>query len=611
MYGLQPWRMLQGAAKIKSYALAWWDDAGVLQQAVKLWPERADITEVLKRIAASGRTCLTWNGAFDIAWLCADGAYPEVWKIKWLDAMLLWRHLEVEPEYDTNRNHKRSYSLESAIDRFYPGQNGFKEFEDFDATDAESMRKLAVRNLGDAKFTLQIGYDLAHLLPPKRLRPAIIESWCMPMVGRANCFGMDVDVPYTQALSARLGGDAQVLLDALSPHGVTETVVRSPKQLGEVLYGRWGLPPQGQTDSGLPSTDKEALYNLAEFDHRAKMVKEYREALNNRSKFADAILEAVRYNGEPRVHPGIRIFSTYTGRMTVSSKVGRNSAEKTVSSALHQTKRGELYRSPLVAPEGYTIVEFDARSQEYRWMGILSGDETMLGLCQDGEDAHAYMGAAVIGVDYATMLKVLHDEHHVSYNEYRNGRQLGKVVNLSAQYRTSARKIRVISQVNYDTPMTQSMSVQVHGMYRRVYRRVPEYWNNAILRGRALGYVETLAGRQVQLRDPWDREHTWMLESTCINYPIQGVGADQKYLAMMCIRDVVSKHQAFFWFEMHDGLYFLVPNERVPAFCRDGKRVLDNLPYQRAWDFTPPVPMPWDCKTGESWGKLKEWNDGC
>ena len=284
----------------------------------------------------------------------------------------------VEPEYDATRAQRRSYSLESAIEHFYPNEGGFKEFEDFDAVDPESMRKLLLRNLGDAKYTLLIGGHLIHTLPERRLKPALIEAHCMPMVGRANCFGMDVDVPYTRHLSQKLTNDATSLLAQLEPHGVTETVVRSPKQLGEVMFGQWGLPIIGVTDSGQPSTDKEALYDLATTrPTREAAIKEYREALNNRSKFADALLAATEYNNEAKAHPQARVFGTYTGRMTYNSKVGRNSAERTISSALHQTKRGrDYYRKTHVAPDGYEVVEFDARTQEYRWMAIMSGEQS-------------------------------------------------------------------------------------------------------------------------------------------------------------------------------------------------------------------------------------------
>ena len=611
LFGLQPWRAAQGRAQIKSYALAWWDDEGVLQQAGGIWPTRQKLTEVLDRIAKSGRYCLGWNVPFDIAWLCADGHYPAVSSINWLDGMLLWRHLMVEPEYDTNRNKKRSYNLESAIEFFYPNEGGFKDFDDFDAVDPESMRKLLIRNLGDAKYTLLIGGHLIHQLPARRLRPALIEAHCMPWVGRANCWGLDVNASTTRHLSQKLANDAATLLAQLEPHGVTEAVVRSPKQLGEVLFTQWGLPVQGMTDSGQPSTDKEALYNLAVIDPRAKLVKEYREALNNRGKFADALLTAIEYNGEPKIHPTARVFGTYTGRMTYSSKVGKANtvAERTISSALHQTKRGRDYREPVEAPEGYAVVEFDARTQEYRWMAILSGDQTMLALCQEGEDAHAYMGAQIMGVDYHRMLDVIHEANHPEYAVFKNGRQMGKTANLSCQYRTGAKKVRMIAQIQYDVPMTEAMSVQVHGMYPRTYPRVPIYWQNSIRIAKHQGYVESLAGRQVQLpNDGWDdKDVKWMLESTALNYPIQATGADQKYLAIACLKRVVSQHHAFFLFEMHDGIYFIVPNANVDAFCRDGQQVLNNLPYEKTWGVTLPIDMPWDVKTGQNWGELKEW----
>ena len=61
---------------------------------------------------------------------------------------------------------------------------------------------------------------------------------------------------------------------------------------------------------------------------------------------------------------------------------------------------------------------------------------------------------------------------------------------------------------------------------------------------------------------------------------------------------------------MHDGVYFLVPTANVNAFCRDGQQVLNNLPYESAWNFKPPIALPWDVKTGPNWGELKEWKDG-
>jgi hypothetical protein len=66
------------------------------------------------------------------------------------------------------------------------------------------------------------------------------------------------------------------------------------------------------------------------------------------------------------------MFGTYTGRMTYASKQGKNKDARQIGFALHQIKRGSEYRGIMQAPPGYTIVEFDAAGQEYRWMATLS-----------------------------------------------------------------------------------------------------------------------------------------------------------------------------------------------------------------------------------------------
>ena len=59
--------------------------------------------------------------------------------------------------------------------------------------------------------------------------------------------------------------------------------------------------------------------------------------------------------------------------------------------------------------------------------------------------------------------------------------------------------------------------------------------------------------------------------------------------------------------DLHDGLYFYVPKDVVHRVAEKFKVVLDNLPYNKAWGFIPPIGLPWDCKVGSSWGSLKEY----
>lgn len=183
---------------------------------------------------------------------------------------------------------------------------------------------------------------------------------------------------------------------------------------------------------------------------------------------------------------------------------------------------------------------------------------------------------------------------------------VGPAVVHNCQYRTSAKKLRVVARVQYYLPMEEAEAYHIHRTYHANYQGVQRYWARQIARGKRDGYIETLGGRRVLLEGPWTGNKKWALESTAINFPIQGVGADQKYLAIACTRDYVHSQGGRLFFELHDGLYFLLPDHRVADAVPRIQKILNNLPYKRAWGFTPPVQLPWDVKIGKSWGTLVE-----
>jgi hypothetical protein len=95
--------------------------------------------------------------------------------------------------------------------------------------------------------------------------------------------------------------------------------------------------------------------------------------------------------------------------------------------------------------------------------------------------------------------------------------------------------------------------------------------------------------------------------STAINYRIQGTGADQKYLAIAALSSLYRKYNAYFAWDLHDGIYSFVPEDKSKAFAAEAKHLLDRLPYKKAWGIVLPIAMPWSCKIGPSWGMLKKW----
>lgn len=609
-YALQPWRVRQGLAWPSSLVWAEKTDQG-LKDYGGLNPTKDMMVEMLRGAIDRKQTMVGWNTQFDVQWLLAYDLHDLVFKLRWLDGMLLWRHWFIEPEYDMNRAQKKPYDLKTAVAEVLPKFAGYEEDIDFHDPSPEARAKLHRYNVRDVLFTLRITKHFYNKLAefPQRLKAALIEAECIPMIAEANLAGQMVDPLHTRDLQQKLIKDAEVALEELAPHGVTEKIVRSPKQLGELLYDNWKLPVLKEntgkkTGKVTRATDKEVLHELAFIDPRAKTLRAYREALNNKTKFADTPLKSYEYNGDLRTHPQAIIFGTYSGRLTYGSKQGRLKADiRQTGFALHQEKRGREFRNILMAPPGYTLVEFDAAGQEYRWMAIASGDETMLSLCEPGGDPHSYMGAQINDLEYEVLKSLVKEGDE----EAADQRKLGKVANLSLQYRTSARKLRVVARVDYNLPMEMPQAQLIWKTYQLSYPRVPEYWNKQIQLTKARGWVETLAGRRVQVKGNWNGSWGWSMGSTAINYRIQGTGADQKYLAMMLLRPYLRDIGASFAWDLHDGIYFYVPTERLHEAVAHIQPMLDNLPYQKAWGMTPPIPMPWDCKVGASWGDLKDY----
>ena len=600
-YALQPWRVAQGTAWVTSLAIV--DGLGNVSGGLK--PTKVMMAEFLRAAIDNDSRIVGWNTPFDISWLLAYGLHDLVFKAKWLDGMLLWRHLRGEPEYNLTGAKKKSYSLKSFVSDMWPHRAGYQMEVDFHDEGDEARERLHNYNIKDTRYTLDAARILWDQLSAEQRRAALIEAECLPMTAAANLQGLRIDLLSAAELAQKLADDAEVPRGALAMFGVTDEVVRSPTKLAAVLYDEWKLPMLKTTATGSRSTDKEVLHELALFDERAKMLRDYREAMNNKTKFADALIESAAYNEDGCAHPTANVFGTYSGRLTYSSKQGKGKDERPIGFALHQEKNDPIFRALVVPPDGYDLLEFDASGQEFRWMAIASCDQTMLTLCMPGEDPHSYMGSRISGVDYYDLMRLVHEDD----KQAKDRRKLGKVGNLSCQYRTSAKKLLVVSRVQYGIPMELLQATQIHAAYRQTYPGVPRYWANSIERVKQCGYAETFAGRRVRVTGDWKGPTGWSMESTAINYPIQGTGAEQKYLALACIKAYLTSVGAYFAWDLHDGIYLYVPTAKTRQIAAELKRRLDNLPYARAWGFTPPIPLPWDVKIGPSWGQLKEWKE--
>jgi DNA polymerase I-like protein with 3'-5' exonuclease and polymerase domains len=592
-YALQPWSKY---GRVRSFAEAWFNDTQ--QVCRKVTRPHADLDELRLKLATvlgTGKYVVGWNVAFDAAWAINLGLREHVMRTKWLDGMLLWKHLERFPESDINRSARKKYGLKDAVAQFYPQYAGYAEGVEFhgDLTDEQWAHLLKYNQL-DAVFTLKLAERFYNQLrkEPQTLRNAMVEAEAIPEVADHYVRGLYVDREYCEDLHYKVTAEREALNKQLIEHGLTPTVLASPKQLQAVLYEQWELPVVKTTDKGQPSTDKDALDQLAAMDDRIALIAEQRELGNLRTKFVDKILASISYNSDSRTHPTANLGGTYTGRMTFSSFIGKTEKDKRQTGfAIHQMSSQPRYRKQIIPPPGYSLVELDAAGQEYRWMAIASGDQTMLELCLPGEDPHASMGADVSpDWEYRELQAAAKTGDPKAYKD----RKCGKVCNLSCQYRIGKPKFRTTARVQYGVNLSVGEAAHFHNQYHRKYRGVKQYWKRAIHEAKIEGRATTFAGRHVQLKDHWfDPNKGWMLESAAINFPIQGTGADQKFLAIAHLRELCVRVGAYFYFELHDGIYYIVPTRKAMAFGVKAREILTNMDYEKHWGFQPPIPLPW------------------
>lgn len=613
-YALQPFRAKTDEAWLTMCAMA--TDKGVsgfrypdTDPKVRRMKTVASIGAWLARCAEKGITICGWNTPFDMAWLIALGLREQVYACKWLDGMMLWRHLTASPEWTGLA--PSSYGLKNAVSVHYPDEAGYEQDINFNTDDPRELDELFEYNKKDAGFTLRLCHKFLSEMTDEQRRCALLEAACLPMVAETYVEGIRANRDAAEKLAEKLDDEAKlnyVKLRLNSETPIEPEILASPTKLRKLLFDSWGLSPVKWTDKGAESTDRDALSQLAPLDARADMLNKYREAKNNRTKFALGTVNSLDYNGDGCVRPSAKVYGTYTGRMTYGSKIGRGKSERPTGVALHQWKRSAEFRDLIEVPEGYTLMEFDFAGQEFRWMAVLSGDDTMLQLCAPGEDAHGYMGARIGSWQYERIRQVLGSDTHPHYAEAKNLRQLGKVANLSLQYRTSASTLVRVARTGYQLTLTEPEATAIHATYRTTYPRVQRYWRDQITNVGKYGYIETVAGRRVHMgqRHEWRADDKWGIESTAINFPIQGSGADQKYLALAVIKNYLPSVEGRFYFELHDGLFFIVPDRYAAKAYHEMKALLSTLPYKRAWGRDLPVEFPVDGKMGKTWGQLKE-----
>ena len=199
-------------------------------------------------------------------------------------------------------------------------------------------------------------------------------------------------------------------------------------------------------------------------------------------------------------------------------------------------------------PEVYGLIAIDANSQELRWMGYQSGDSVLITNYRKGLDLHSTMTSTIYGRTYEEVVSGNKNDDPIIVEE----RQSGKLLNLSCQYRIGAPSLANKFFETYEKDIDVGTARRYLSIYKRQYPGVVQYWDDAIALARKTGYAETVGGRRFKI-DKFD----WTGESSAINLPVQGSGADHTYATIA----LINKHwpDMILVLQLHDGLYYFCP----------------------------------------------------
>jgi DNA polymerase I-like protein with 3'-5' exonuclease and polymerase domains len=603
-YALEPWRVRQGKAYIDSLHYL---SADRQREIMIKRPTREQLIEFLKTI--EGQEVWAHNGVFDVAWLIASiepdklARIPQtIMNIRWRDSLLLAKWI-LNGQKATRLHY--SYSLVNLVSDALREEQGVEEFIAFKggAPMHESSEYWEKRGMLDCIWTQRLVERIWPRLLPSQHCGFIIEAACIPAVANSWLIGLKVNRKKLQGLELELHEENRRLEAELRQEipSFSLAVVSSPKQMQNLLFNQLKLPVQKTTDSGAASTDAETLKLLlfelkaTNHPHSTLMEKIMTLKINATimSKYVKTVWEALERTGEDWMYPVPQMFGTDTGRFTYSNTTGYRGPK--VSFAAHQIPRKEKrVREYVEAPGDEWISEYDAAGQESRLMAIWSQDAMMIDVFQKGKNFHTMTASGIVGRAYEDLQKDVDAE----ISEAVEVRQMGKLANLSCNFRIGAPALSRQTFVKYDIVIPIPTSYQLINTIKRMYRGIPDYWNRAIQFSRQSSFAATAADRRFKLED-WSK--AWPAEQTAISLPIQGTGADHKLLALATVTRKIP--EARFILDLHDASFFLAPSKE----CHEEiGATLNSIDYTDKWcNVNVNIPLPFEGKIGRSFKDVK------
>ncbi|MDB3976589.1 DNA polymerase I [Gammaproteobacteria bacterium] len=343
----------------------------------------------------------------------------------------------------------------------------------------------------------------------------------------------------------------------------------STKQLREIFFDKLGYRVIKKTPGGQPSTDEKVLAELAEEYELPKILLEHRTLSKLKSTYTDKLPSQISIS-TGKVHTSFHQAVTTTGRLS--------SSDPNLQNIPIRTEDGRRIRQAFEPSKGHKFVSADYSQIELRVMAHMSKDKGLLTAFQDGEDVHSKTASEVFNVDIEAVTTDL--------------RRNAKAINFGLIYGISA--FGLGKQLN----INRNLAAEYMAMYFEKYPGVKKYMETTKDFAAENGYVETLFGRRLYLRDinASNAMRRQASERAAINAPVQGTAADIMKIAMIKMHQLIKETnvEAKLILQVHDELILDTPKKEIDEVIG---LVTESMMGAASLD----VPLEIDVGVGDNW----------
>ena len=424
----------------------------------------------------------------------------------------------------------------------------------------------------DSEMCLQVHQTLWPQLQAEPKMAELYQAIEMPVsaiLARIERHGVLIDPARLAAQSQQLA-ERMLALEAEAYEIAGQPFnLGSPKQIGEILFGKLGLPVRKKTASGAPSTDEEVLQELAaDFPLPARLL-EHRGLAKLKGTYTDKL--------PLMVNPATgRVHTNYAQAVAVTGRLSSN--DPNLQNIPIRTAEGRRVREAFIAPPGHVIVSADYSQIELRIMAHISGDPGLTRAFAEGMDVHRATAAEVFGIA----------PEAVSAEQ----RRYAKTINFGLIYGMGA--FGLAQSLGID----QKAARNYIDRYFERFAGVKTYMEATKAGARDSGYVETLFGRRIYLPEinGGNGPRKAGAERQAINAPMQGTAADLIKLAMIAVQGALDAEQraSRMVMQVHDELVLEVPDAEL-AWAREA------IPRLMAGVASFSVPLLAEVGVGANW----------